>query len=150
MSGAQLRELAGLLPQAKGPAAVLPTLPNYLPRQQLVPGAARYLIGAGGLLRLNINLSPELIDFSMSPEVLWARVERRRPRLGRDSAGCLSHASHRRIGQAAPGFEQLAPRVQRRHDARRNTQRPIIALVVAGGHRARRCRQDSSPASTMT
>jgi uncharacterized protein DUF6599 len=74
MSGAQLRELAARLPQPTGPAAALPTLPNYLPQRQLVPQSARYIIGTEAYSALNIALSPSLIDFSKSPELLWARI----------------------------------------------------------------------------
>ena len=74
MSGAQLRELAAHLPQATGPAAALPTLPNYLPRKQLAPQTARFVIGPEAYSALNIELSPSLIDFSKSPELLWARI----------------------------------------------------------------------------
>ena len=79
MSGAQLRELAARLPQATGAAAALPTLPNYLPRRQLAPQTARYLIGPEGYSALNIDLSPSLIDFSKSPELLWARIHGEAP-----------------------------------------------------------------------
>ena len=79
MSGAQLRELAARLPQATGPTAALPTLPNYLPRNQLAPQTARYLIGPEACVALNIEPSPLLIDFSKSPELLWARVNGEAP-----------------------------------------------------------------------
>ncbi len=79
MSGAQLRELAARLPQATGPAAALPTLPNYLPHKQLAPQTARYLIGPEGYSALNIELSPSAIDFSKSPELLWARINGEAP-----------------------------------------------------------------------
>ena len=74
MSGAQLRELAARLPKVTGPSAALPTLPNYLPHKQLVPQTARYLIGPEACSALNMELSPSLIDFSKSPELLWARM----------------------------------------------------------------------------
>ncbi|PSH04582.1 MAG: hypothetical protein CXZ00_07130 [Acidobacteria bacterium] len=79
MSGTQLRELAARLPKAKGPAAVLPTLPSHLPRKQLVQGTARYIIGPAAYSALSVNLSPELIDFSKSPELVWARFNGEAP-----------------------------------------------------------------------
>src|SRR3954465_1474626 len=45
MSASELRELAGMLPRAKGNAANLPTLPNYLPREALVPNSAKFMVG---------------------------------------------------------------------------------------------------------
>jgi len=74
MSGAQLRELVARLPVATGPAAALPSLPSNLPRSNLVPGSVRYLIGPRALAALNIDLSPDVVDFSKSPALLWARV----------------------------------------------------------------------------
>ena len=109
MSGTQLRELAAHLPQATGPAAALPTLPSYLPRKPLAPQTARYLIGPEAYAALNIEvnteLSPSLIDFSKSPELLWARIAGEAP----GSAEILLIAyptPHIAIDKLA-GFEQL-------------------------------------------
>jgi hypothetical protein len=126
MSGAQLRELAAHLPEAKGPVGVLPTLPNHLPRKQLVPETARYLIGPAAYSALNINLSPELIDFSKSPELLWARVNGEAP----GSAELLLVAyptPHIAIDKLA-AFEQLAPPFSGGTSAAKRSG-PIIALV---------------------
>jgi hypothetical protein len=126
MSGAQLRELAAHLPTATGPAAVLPTLAAHLPRQQLVPETARYIIGPETYSALNINLSPELIDFSKSPELLWARVNGEAPA----SAEILLIAyptPHIAIAKL-PAFEQLAPPLGGGMSAAKRSG-PIIALV---------------------
>jgi hypothetical protein len=126
MSGAQLRELAAHLPEAKGPIAALPTLPNHLPRKQLVAQTARYLIGPAAYSALNINLSPELIDFSKSPELLWARVNGDAP----GSAEILLIAyptPHIAIDKLA-AFEQLAPSFSGGTSAAKRSG-PIIALV---------------------
>ncbi len=126
MSGAQLRELAAHLPVATGPAAVLPTLASHLPRQQLVPETARYIIGPEAYSALNINLSPELIDFSKSPELLWARINGDAPA----SAEILLVAyptPHIAIAKL-PAFEQLAPPLGGGVSAAKRSG-PIIALV---------------------
>lgn len=70
MSASELRELASALPAAKGNAANLPTLPNYLPRVQLVPNSAKYVVGPAALGLVNSPLSANQVDFSLSPEVL--------------------------------------------------------------------------------
>ncbi len=125
MSGAQLRELAAKLPAAKGPAAVLPTLPTHLPRKPLVAETARYLFGPAAYSALNINLSPELIDFSKSPQLMWARING-------EEAGSAEvllaeyPTPHIAIDKLA-GFEQLAPPSGGTSAARRSG--PIIALV---------------------
>jgi hypothetical protein len=135
MSGTQLRELAARLPQATGPAATLPTLPNYLPRKQLAPQTARYLIGpeayAALNTELNTELSPSLIDFSKSPELLWARIAGEAP----GSAEILliayptPHIAINKLGS----FEQLVQRSNAEtNDSETSAVKrsgPIIALV---------------------
>ena len=107
MSGSQLRELASRLPKASGPAAVLPTLPDQLPRKQLVPESARYLFGPESYSALNIDLSPGLIDFSKSPELLWARVNGEAP--GSAEILLIAYPTPHIAMDKLPAFEQLAP-----------------------------------------
>ena len=126
MSGAQLRELAAHLPEAKGPIAVLPTLPNHLPRKPLVPETARYLFGPAAYSALNINLSPELIDFSKSPQLLWARINGEAP--GSAEILLVEYPTpHIAIDKLA-AFEQLAPPSSGGTSAAKRSG-PIIALV---------------------
>ena len=70
MSAAELRELAGMLPAAKGAAAGLPTLPEYLPKSDAVENSAKYILGPQALLATKSPLTPEQIDFSHDPEIL--------------------------------------------------------------------------------
>jgi len=70
MSAAELRELAGLLPAAKGSAANLPTLPEYLPKSDAVENSAKYILGPQALLAAKAPLTPEQVDFSHDPEIL--------------------------------------------------------------------------------
>jgi len=70
MSAAELRELAGLLPSAKGSAANLPTLPEYLPKNDAVENSAKYILGPQALLAAKVAITPEQIDFSHDPEIL--------------------------------------------------------------------------------
>jgi hypothetical protein len=126
MSGAQLRELAANLPQAKGPVAALPTLPTHLPRKQLVPETARYLIGPAAYSALNINLSPELIDFSKSPELLWARVNGEAP--GSAELLLVAYPTPHIAIDKLSAYEQLAPPFSGGTSAAKRSG-PIIALV---------------------
>ena len=126
MSGAQLRELAAHLPEAKGPAAALPTLPTHLPRKQLVPETARYLIGPEAYSALNINLSPELIDFSKSPELLWARVNGEAP--GSAEILLVAYPTPHIAIDKLSAYEQLAPPFSGGTSAAKRSG-PIIALV---------------------
>lgn len=70
MSGSQLRELAAALPEAKGNAANLPTLPNYLPKKDAVENSAKYVLGPSALLAEHSPLATDQVDFSHDPEVL--------------------------------------------------------------------------------
>ncbi len=112
--------------QAKGPVAVLPTLPTHLPRKQLVPETARYLIGPAAYSALNINLSPELIDFSKSPELLWARINGEAP--GSAEILLVAYPTPHIAIDKLSAFEQLAPPFSGGTSAAKRSG-PIIALV---------------------
>jgi len=71
MSAAELRELAAGLPSARGSADNLPSLPQYLTRKDMVANSAKYILGPQALLAAHAPLTPEQIDFSFSPEVLY-------------------------------------------------------------------------------
>jgi hypothetical protein len=70
MSAAELRELAGMLPNAKGAAGNLPTLPEYLPKSDAVENSAKYILGPQALLAAKAPITAEQIDFSHDPEIL--------------------------------------------------------------------------------
>jgi hypothetical protein len=70
MSGAELRELAGMLPEAAATAANLPNLPEYLPKQGVVENSAKYLLGPQALAATKTPLSAELVGFATEPEIL--------------------------------------------------------------------------------
>jgi len=129
MSGAQLRELSALLPEAKGPVAVQPTLPSYLPRKQVVPQTTRFLIGPAAYSAININLSPGLIDFSKSPKILWARVNGEAP--GSAEILLVAYPTHIIAIDKLPAFEQLSPTSSGGISVAKRTG-PIIALVRGG------------------
>ena len=70
MSAAELRELAASLPVAKGANDNLPSLPQYLPRQNAVENSARYILGSQALAALRSPLTAEQVDLSHDPEIL--------------------------------------------------------------------------------
>ncbi len=70
MSAAELRELAGDLPRPEGPAASLPTLPAYLPKQSYVKNSAKYVLGPVGLASVQAPISADLVDFGRDPEIV--------------------------------------------------------------------------------
>jgi Family of unknown function (DUF6599) len=73
MSGAELRELAGLLPRPTGNAASLPPLLAFMPQHGYVKNTEKYVTGPAALGALAAQVSADLIDFSASPEVTLGR-----------------------------------------------------------------------------
>jgi len=70
MSAAELRELAGLLPAAKGTGDNLPNLPEYLPKQDAQENSAKYILGPQALAASKTPLPADLVDFHFDPEIL--------------------------------------------------------------------------------
>jgi len=70
MSASELRDLAAMLPAAKGTADNLPTLPEYLPKKDVVENSAKYVLGPQALLAAKSPLTAEQVDFSHDPEIL--------------------------------------------------------------------------------
>jgi hypothetical protein len=73
MSAADLRALAEALPRPQGNLAALPTLPGNLPAQSQLPNTSRYIVGPEALARLGVPIPAQLVDFSMSPEIVLAK-----------------------------------------------------------------------------
>jgi len=70
MSAAELRELAGMLPEVKGTLGNLPNLPEYLPKQGAVENSAKYILGPQALAATQTPLPAELAAFTVEPEIL--------------------------------------------------------------------------------
>ncbi len=70
MSAAELRELAGMLPEAKATAGNLPTLPEYLPKPGAMENSAKYILGPQALVATKTPLTAELVNFNTDPEIL--------------------------------------------------------------------------------
>jgi len=70
MSAAELRELAGLLPQPPPNARNLPPLPTYLPKQSYEKNTAKYIMGPVTLDRLGSPLPTAMVDFKSGAEVV--------------------------------------------------------------------------------
>jgi len=70
MSAAELRELAGLLPQPPPNARNLPPLPIYLPRESYKKNTAKYIMGPVTLDRIGSPLPTPMVDFKSGAEVV--------------------------------------------------------------------------------
>ena len=125
MSGAQLRELAGMLPKASGPVAELPTLPGRLPRKQLVPESAHFVIGPAAYAALNLDIPTTLINFEKNPKLLWARMN------GESTASAeilmAEYPTHIIAIERLAAFQQLQPATGSTMVVKRTG--PIVALV---------------------
>ena len=73
MSAAELRELAGMLPQVSGNARNLPSLPVYLPKQSYQKNTAKYVLGPVTLDRVGAPLPTSMVDFKSGAEVVVSK-----------------------------------------------------------------------------
>jgi hypothetical protein len=73
MSAAELRELAGELPQLTGSAGNLPGFIQYMPRRDYIANTQKYVMGPAALGALSAPVSADLVDFGTSAEVSLGR-----------------------------------------------------------------------------
>jgi len=73
MSAAELRDLAGRLPQPVGSNAKLPTLRNYLPQHGYEKNTEKYVVGPAALGRMNAPLASSMVDFKSDTEVVLGK-----------------------------------------------------------------------------
>lgn len=137
MSASQLRELAGLLPQAEGNKGGTPALPAYLPKKGLETNTTKYILGPVALARVGSPLPDSLVDFKAGAEVVIGRytatagdatlmlIEYPTPQIAADRQRQID-ASHQ-VAQPQPGVAAMVD-VGPFYDARTG---PI--LVIAAG-----------------
>jgi hypothetical protein len=79
MSAAQLRELAGLLPQAEGNKGNPPSLQTYLPKgafqKPFDKNTTKYILGPVALNRVGSPLAAAMVDFQSGAEVVMGKYE---------------------------------------------------------------------------
>jgi predicted membrane protein len=75
MSAAELRELAGMLPEVVGSAGKLPPLRMYLPTRGYQKNTMKYVLGPVTLDRLGAPLSSTVVDFKPDTEVVLAKYD---------------------------------------------------------------------------
>ena len=73
MSAAELRELAGLLPNPAGSAGKLPSLRAYLPARGYQKGTTKYIMGPMALDRIGAPLPSAMVDFKSGAEVILGK-----------------------------------------------------------------------------
>jgi len=75
MSGAELRELAGMLPKPGGNAGNLPSFIQFFPTRNYVANTQKYVMGPLALAAISSPVSTDLVDFGASAEASLARYQ---------------------------------------------------------------------------
>jgi Family of unknown function (DUF6599) len=75
MSGAELRELAGMLPKPGGNSGNLPSFLQFLPTRNYVTNTQKYVMGPMALAAIQPPVSADLVDFGASAEASLARYQ---------------------------------------------------------------------------
>jgi hypothetical protein len=73
MSGAELRELAGMLPKPSGNAGNLPSFIQFFPVRDYVTNTQKYMMGPAALNSIAPPVPADLVDFGASAEASMAR-----------------------------------------------------------------------------
>ena len=73
MSGAELRELAGVLPKPGGNLGNLPSFIQFFPTRDYVANTQKYVMGPSALAAIAPPVSADLVDFGSSAEASLAR-----------------------------------------------------------------------------
>ena len=75
MSVAQLRELAGMLPQPRGAAANLPAFIEFLPHKDYIRHTQKYVMGPIALHAVAAPVAEDVVDFGASSEATLAKYD---------------------------------------------------------------------------
>lgn len=75
MSGAELRELAGMLPKPSGNSGNLPSFIAFFPTRNYIANTQKYVMGPVALGALQAPVSADLVDFGASAEASLARYD---------------------------------------------------------------------------
>jgi hypothetical protein len=136
MSAAGLRELAGMLPRPDGNAGTLPPILAFVPHHGYISNTEKYAEGPLGLNAIASPLPAELVDFSVSPEVLLRQystasgkvtlmlIEYPTPALAAEHLRRIDAANH--AAQPQPGvatIENVGPFFDKRTG-------PIVAIAA--------------------
>jgi hypothetical protein len=73
MSGAELRELAGMLPKPGGNSGNLPSFIQFFPTRDYITNTQKYVMGPVALTAIAPPVSADLVDFGDSAEVSLAK-----------------------------------------------------------------------------
>ncbi len=111
-------EFLRFLPDTKGGAA--PTLPSYLPRQNLVSGTERYILGPASLAEFAPGIPEGTVGFQFSPE---ADLMHYRTPAGEVTLAVFSYPTPQIARQQADGFRKLSGAFVKRSG-------PLVAITT--------------------
>jgi len=72
MAGADMRELAGVLPRPNGNSGNLPTFIEFMPHRDYVANTQKYVMGPSALAAQPASVPADLVDFNSSAEMSLA------------------------------------------------------------------------------
>ena len=121
----------GIARSAQDAADNLPTLPQYLPKQDAVENSAKYILGPQALLASQSPLTAEQVDFSHDPEILMQDYA---SKSGPLTLTVLQYPTPQIAGERC-ALEGVDRRIPNSLLARRSG--PLVD-VVTGSHRQRR------------
>ena len=106
MSAADLRALSDAVPLPGGPARNLPTLPQYLPKQNYVKNSAKYVLGPIGLASVGAPITAEQVQFERGAEVAEGKYSTAR---GAATLLLISYPTPQIAGDRQRSFSALNP-----------------------------------------
>ena len=119
MSGAELRELAGMLPKPGGNAGNLPSFIQFFPTRNYVANTQKYVMGPQALATIASPVSTDLVDFGASAEASLAKyqtpsgeatlmlISYPTPQLAAEHLRRID-AAHQVVNQSSSGISEIA------------------------------------------
>jgi hypothetical protein len=129
-----LAALASQIPTVGGAAGIPPSLPRYLPPEQLDTTSVRYAIGPAAWARMESQIPTSAIDFSQDTEVVTAQYGAQyEPQASRNTLTLLLYPTPQIAGAHLKAIDALAK------SNRFVTKRagPLVAIVSGDSQRAK-------------
>lgn len=127
MSAAEMRELAGDLPEPTSNLAQPPGLPRWLPEQQFVQHSVKFAVGPKSYDSSGAALPPSAIDFAKSPEIITALY---RTDAGNARLTLISYPTPQIAGTQLRAIEQNRSALQQSAgDFQIKRSGPLLAIV---------------------
>ena len=134
MSAAEMRELAGDLPEPAANLAQPPGLPRWLPEEQFIQHSVKFALGPKSYDASGAPLPPSAIDFSKSPEIITALYK---TDSGNARLTLISYPTPQIAGTQLRGIEQNRASLQQTAgDFQIKRSGPLVAIVNGDASRS--------------